>query len=89
VILANGQAEYFCKGGLDDPNQIESTAEISFYAQTIGAGDVAAADLRHALQHGLFRRAHRVGRSDMHPDPVEPQPEQALLFVRRVEQLGQ
>lgn len=27
--------------------------------------------LRHALQKRLFRRTHRIGRADMHPDAVE------------------
>ncbi len=36
-----------------------------------------------------FRGVNRIGRSDMHPDAVEPQAEQPLLLVGAVEHLGQ
>ena len=45
--------------------------------------------LRDAFQKRLFRRLHRVGGADMHPDAVEPQAEQPFLLVGAVEQLGQ
>jgi hypothetical protein len=45
--------------------------------------------LRHAFQKCLFRGLDRVGGSDVHPDAVEPQPEQPLLLVGAVEHFGQ
>ena len=46
-------------------------------------------DLRHAFQKRLFRGLDRVGGSDMHPDAVEPQAEQALLLIGAIEHFGQ
>ena len=43
----------------------------------------------HTFQKRLFRGLHRVGGSDMHPDAVEPQAEQALLLVGAVEHFRQ
>jgi hypothetical protein len=37
-ISEKPKAKYFCKGGLDDPNQLESVHEISFYAHVILVG---------------------------------------------------
>src|SRR6266446_5473611 len=51
--------------------------------------EAASAELRHAFRERLFRRMNGVGRSDMHPDAVEPQAEQALLLICRVEHPGQ
>ena len=45
--------------------------------------------LRHALQKRLFRGGDRVGGSDMHPDAVEAQAEQAFLLVGAVEHFCQ
>src|SRR5580693_7932719 len=42
-----------------------------------------------AGEKGLFRRADRVGGSNMHPDAVEPQAEQPLLLVGAVEHFRQ
>ena len=53
------------------------------------AGTTVERGLRHTLQKRLFRGLHRVGGSDMHPDAVEPQAEQPLLFVGTVEHLRQ
>src|ERR1700731_4659561 len=45
--------------------------------------------LRDAFEKGLFRRVHRVGGPDMHPDAVEPESKQPLLLVGAIEHLGQ
>src|SRR5581483_3528024 len=50
----------------------------------------AATDLlRHALQERLFGGGNGVRGSDMHPDAVEAQAEQALGFIGAVEHLRQ
>ena len=35
LICPTAQAKYFYKGGLDDPNQLESSQEITVYAHAI------------------------------------------------------
>jgi hypothetical protein len=42
-----GEAEYFCEGGLDDPNQIESPQQIAVYAHAISE----AFKVRRAFWH--------------------------------------
>ncbi len=57
----------------------------AFAGTTVGPGR----QLDHALQQRVFRRLHRVGGSDMHPDAVEPQSKQTLLLVGAVENFRQ
>jgi hypothetical protein len=35
LICPTAQAKYFCEGGLDDPNHVESSHEIEFLAHAI------------------------------------------------------
>src|SRR6202021_535258 len=46
------------------------------------------AGLRHAFQKRLFRGLDRIRGSDMHPDAIEPHPEQPLRFIGLVDIFG-
>jgi hypothetical protein len=35
VICPTTEAKYFCEGGLDDPNRVESLEQIKVYARAI------------------------------------------------------
>jgi hypothetical protein len=62
MIWVNREAEYFCKGGLDRANQLESKAEISILAQA-----VFASFRREGRANCLGRRFLFEGRASVHP----------------------